>query len=44
VRARVKRASAALEAAGIRFVVVGENAVAVWVSQIDLAPSAIRKM
>ena len=37
VRARVKRATAALEAAGIPFAVVGGNAVAVWVSQIDIA-------
>ena len=37
VRARVKRTSAVLEAAGIPYAVAGGNAVAAWVSQVDVA-------
>ncbi len=40
VRERVKRAATALDAAGIPYAVVGGNAVAAWVSQVD--PSAVR--
>ena len=35
VRDRLARATAALEAAGIEYAVVGGNAVAAWVSQVD---------
>lgn len=37
VRARLRRAAAALEAAGIPYAVVGGNAVAAWVSEVDVA-------
>jgi hypothetical protein len=37
VRERLLRTSAALEAAGIPYAVVGGNAVAVWVAQVDEA-------
>ncbi len=37
VRQRLLRATAALEAAGIPYAVAGGNAVAVWVSRIDVA-------
>ena len=37
VRERLKRAVAALEAAGVPYAVVGGNAVAAWVSRIDEA-------
>ena len=37
VRARLLRASAALEAAGVAYAVAGGNAVAVWVASIDEA-------
>lgn len=37
VRQRVRRASSALEAAGIPYAVVGGNAVAAWVSRVDEA-------
>lgn len=40
VRNRLKRAAAALEAAGIPYAVVGGNAVAAWVGKID--PNAAR--
>lgn len=40
VRQRLLRATAALEAAGIPYAVVGGNAVAVWVARVD--PSAVR--
>jgi hypothetical protein len=40
VRARLDRAVAALEAAGIPYAVVGGNAVAAWVSRVD--ESAVR--
>jgi len=40
VRNRLKRASAALEAAGVPYAVVGGNAVAAWVATVD--PSAVR--
>src|SRR3954462_13145974 len=40
VRDRLKRATAALEAAGVPYAVVGGNAVAAWVSTID--PGAAR--
>src|SRR5690349_1114650 len=40
VRDRLKRATAALEAAGVEYAVVGGNAVAAWVSTID--PAAAR--
>lgn len=40
VKARLKRASAALNAAGITYAVVGGNAVSAWVSTID--PEAAR--
>jgi len=40
VRRRLLRASAALEAAGIPYAVVGGNAVAAWVSRVD--ESAVR--
>lgn len=40
VRNRLKRAAAALEAANIPYAVVGGNAVAAWVAQID--PAAVR--
>jgi hypothetical protein len=40
VRERLKRAATALEAAGIPYAVVGGNAVAAWVSEVD--PSAVR--
>jgi hypothetical protein len=37
VRKRLSRAAAALERAGVRYAVVGENAVAAWVSRVDEA-------
>lgn len=37
VRERLLRATAALEAAGVPYAVTGGNAVATWVSQIDVA-------
>jgi len=37
VRARLHRAAAALEAAGVPYAVVGGNAVAAWVSRVDEA-------
>jgi len=37
VRKRLKRATSTLEAAGIRYAVVGGNAVAAWVAKIDEA-------
>lgn len=37
VRQRVRRASSALEAAGVAYAVVGGNAVAAWVSRVDEA-------
>jgi len=37
VRDRLKRASEALEAAGIPYAVVGGNAVAAWVATVDAA-------
>ena len=37
VRQRLIRASAALDGAGIAYAVIGGNAVAAWVSQVDLA-------
>ena len=40
VRDRLERATAALEAAGVPYAVVGGNAVAAWVATID--PSAVR--
>jgi hypothetical protein len=40
VRNRLKRVSAALEAANIPYAVVGGNAVAAWVAQVD--PAAVR--
>src|SRR3954449_10253060 len=40
VRDRLKRATAALEAAGVPYAVVGGNAVAAWVATID--PAAVR--
>jgi hypothetical protein len=40
VRERLKRATAALEAAAVPYAVVGGNAVAAWVSRID--PAAVR--
>jgi hypothetical protein len=40
VRDRLRRATAALEAAGVPYAVIGGNAVAAWVSRID--PAAVR--
>jgi hypothetical protein len=40
VRDRLKRATTALEAAGVDYAVVGGNAVAAWVASVD--PSAVR--
>ncbi len=40
VRDRMERATAALEAAGVPYAVVGGNAVAAWVATVD--PSAVR--
>lgn len=40
VRQRLRRATAALEAAGVNYAIVGGNAVAAWVSTID--PAAAR--
>jgi hypothetical protein len=40
VRNRLKRAAAALETAGVSYAVVGGNAVAAWVAQVD--PAAVR--
>jgi len=37
VRERLRRAVAALEAAGVRYALVGGNAVAAWVSRVDEA-------
>jgi hypothetical protein len=37
VRERLLRASAALEAAGVRYAVIGDNAVAAWVGTVDEA-------
>src|SRR5687767_10560313 len=40
VRERLQRATAALEAAGVPYAIVGGNAVAAWVATID--PAAVR--
>lgn len=40
VRRRLERAAAALAAAGVRYAVVGGNAVAAWVSRVE--PAAVR--
>jgi hypothetical protein len=40
VQERLRRATSALEAAGLRYAVIGGNAVAAWVSRID--PAAAR--
>lgn len=40
VRDRLRRATAALEAAGISYAVIGGNAVAAWVARVD--PAAVR--
>src|SRR6185295_9633783 len=40
VRERLLRATAALEAAGVPYAVVGGNAVAAWVARVD--PAAVR--
>lgn len=40
VRDRLRRATAALESAGVAYAVVGGNAVAAWVATVD--PSAVR--
>jgi hypothetical protein len=40
VRDRLRRATAALEAAGVPYAVAGGNAVAAWVATID--PAAVR--
>lgn len=40
VRERLRRATGALEAAGVPYAVVGGNAVAAWVSRVD--PAAVR--
>jgi hypothetical protein len=40
VRERLLRATSALEAAGVRYAVIGGNAVAVWVARVD--PEAVR--
>lgn len=40
VRERLHRSTAALEAAGVRYAVIGGNAVAAWVSRVD--PAAAR--
>src|SRR5437879_10206581 len=40
VRERLRRATAALDAAGIPYAVIGGNAVAAWVSKVD--PGAAR--
>lgn len=40
VRQRVRRATAALEQAGVPYAVIGGNAVAAWVTRVD--PSAVR--
>ena len=40
VRERLQRATAALEAAGVPYAVIGGNAVAAWVATVD--PSAVR--
>ncbi len=37
VRDRLKRTAATLEAAGIPYAVVGDNAVAAWVAMVDVA-------
>jgi hypothetical protein len=37
VRERLRRAAAALEAAGVPYAVAGGNAVAAWVSRVDEA-------
>ena len=37
IRQRLRKATAALEAAGIAYAVVGGNAVAAWVSRVDEA-------
>jgi len=37
VRIRLKRAAGALERQGVRYAVVGGNAVAAWVSRVDIA-------
>ncbi len=44
VRRRLTRAANALAAAGVRYAVVGGNAVAAWVSRVDVAPCATRVM
>ena len=41
VRDRLRRAAAALDAAGVAYAVVGGNAVAAWVARVDEA--AVRK-
>src|SRR4051794_2281328 len=40
VRDRLRRATAALEAAGVPYAVIGGNAVAAWVATVD--PAAVR--
>jgi hypothetical protein len=40
VRERLRRATGALEAAGIKYAVIGGHAVAAWVSRVD--PAAVR--
>ena len=40
VRRRLERAANALAAAGVRYAVVGGNAVAAWVSRVE--PAAVR--
>lgn len=40
VRDRLRRATAALEAAGVPYAVIGGNAVAAWVARVD--PAAVR--
>jgi hypothetical protein len=40
VRERLRRAAAALDAAGVAYAVVGGNAVAAWVAKVD--PAAVR--
>ena len=42
VRDRLRRSTAALEAAGIPYAVIGGNAVAAWVSKVDPGGRAIR--
>ena len=40
VRDRLRRATAALEAAGVRYAIIGGNCVAAWVARVD--PAAVR--